>query len=81
MANQPLVKFKDGAFNITVWENQTKDGQRTWRSVQLQRNYNKGTEEKPEWDNDNLNLRKSDFIKVRYLLGKVYDYLTTIEGK
>lgn len=76
--NQPVKKVRNGAFNASVFKNTgtDKDGKEfSYDSIVLQRGYNKGTEDKPEWINEKINLRANDIQKVKSVLDEVYNFL------
>lgn len=67
----PIVKLKDGAFELASWENKyVKDGdEKTFTSLTLQRTW-KDKEE--QWHKEVIKLNLEDCLKISLLLQEGY---------
>lgn len=75
MSKPPILKYRAGAFDASVWENiRKKNGvEINFKTVTLTRSYKKKDED--IWRSEQMNIRRQDIPKIQALLRKVEDYL------
>lgn len=72
----PVKKFRAGAVQVAVWENQGKEGS-SFYTVSLDRSYK---DKNDEWKKSN-SLKTSDLPKAVLALQKAYEYLALKESE
>lgn len=72
---KPIFKVRSGGISASLWENTVKkDGKEfNFKTVTLQRSYTK--DEGKTFENENINFRPQDLIKLLTVLGKIQDQL------
>lgn len=75
MKNRPIKKFKASNIEAAIWENtkKVKDGEVSFKTISLTRNWKKKAED--IWRNDVINLRRGDIAKILVVLNKVQEEL------
>jgi len=75
MKNRPIKKFKASNIEAAIWENtkKVKDGEVSFKTISLTRNWKKKDED--IWRNDVINLRRGDIAKILVVLNKVQEEL------
>ncbi len=75
MKNRPIKKFKASNIEAAIWENtkKVKDGEISFKTVSLTRNWKKKDED--VWRSDVINLRRGDIAKLLVVLNKVQEEL------
>lgn len=74
--NKPLLSAKDGVIQITVWENPTKDGNGSFRSLDITRRYKA---KDGSWK-DSRTFSVRDFDRLMTLAGQVHQELAILDG-
>ena len=77
VGNQPVAKFKHGAVEAAIFENEVKKNGKSFmmRKVVLQRNY---LDRNDQWQSTS-SLDVNDIPKAVLVLSKAYDLLTRTE--
>lgn len=75
MVNKPIKKFKSGAIETAIWNNEKdfNDSKVEFKTVSLTRSYKKKGED--IWRSESVNLRKNDLIKAILVLQKAQEEL------
>ena len=75
MVNKPIKKFKSGAIETAIWNNEKDfiDSKVEFKTVSLTRSYKKKGED--IWRSESVNLRKNDLIKAILVLQKAQEEL------
>lgn len=71
--NQPIGKFRQGAFSVAVWENEGKNG--TFLTANIQRGYKKGD----EWVHENISVAFNDLPRLAAVLNQAYAMAGKVE--
>ena len=73
--NKPIKKFKSGAIEAAIWENEreTDSGFLSFKTVSLSRSWKKKGEN--TWRSDVVNLRRGDLVKAILVLEKAQEEL------
>ncbi|MBR9692667.1 hypothetical protein GOV07_01915 [Candidatus Woesearchaeota archaeon] len=69
--NQPVKKFRAGAITATVWDNEAKEGEGTYKTVSFERSYK---DKEGAWQRT-TSLRMNDLPKASLVLQKAYEYI------
>lgn len=67
----PIFKLRSGNIQASVFFNEGKDKEGnkfTYESIVLQRSY---LDKDKNWQNDSINMRKNDIIKLECVLGEL----------
>ena len=75
MKNRPIKKFKASNIEVAIWENtrKVKDGEVSFKTISLTRNWKKKDDD--VWRSDVINLRRGDIAKVMVVLNKAQEEL------
>ncbi len=75
MANKPINKYKSGAIEAAIWNNEStfNNSKVEFKTVSLTRSYKKKGED--VWRSESLNLRRQDLIKAILVLQKAQEEL------
>ncbi|MBI5391562.1 hypothetical protein HZB00_01020 [Candidatus Woesearchaeota archaeon] len=70
MANRPIKKYRAGAIEVCIWDNEKQIGDALvgFKTISLSRSFKKKGED--IWRSEQLNLRKSDLPKVLVTLNE-----------
>lgn len=77
---KPLAKFKAGAMSSSVWNwtGQKGDDEFSYNTIQVQRSFKNN---KDEWVNETMNLRKNDVLNAILVLQKAYENIVLEENE